>query len=423
MIVRVPGDKSITQRALLLAALAEGESRLRGLLAGADPRSTAGALRAMGAGVPDLPADGGEIRIQGRGLRGLGRPGMLLDLGNSGTGARLLMGVLAALPGDAVLTGDASLRSRPMRRVTDPLAAMGGAFEFLEEDGRLPVRVRGGALRPVQIDLPVASAQVKSALLLAGLVGGVFVLLREPHRSRDHSERMLTALGAPVTSHAVEGLWAVELRDPPDRLRPLDMTIPGDLSSAAFFLVWGLLGGGEVTVAGVGLNPGRTGVLPILERMGAGIAVEPAGDHEGEPVGSLTVRPTALRCTEVGAAEVPAAIDELPLVAVAAARAEGVTRIRGAGELRHKETDRLRALVENLRAVGVQAGEFEDGLEVEGTDRPLEGRVRCYGDHRIAMAFGILGALPGNDVSVDDPACVDVSFPDFWQRLDEAGRP
>ena len=421
MRVTVPGDKSMTQRALILASLAEGESRLRGLLPGADPRATAAALRALGVEIPPLPDDASEIRIRGRGLRGFRPPERSLDLGNSGTGARLLLGVLAAQPLEAVVTGDASLRSRPMGRVTGPLELMGGQFEELGEEDRLPIRVRGGELRPVEYETPVASAQIKSALLLAGLVGGVFVLVSEPDRSRDHTERMLALCGASTVGHRREGRWRVELRDPPSALRPLDFDVPGDFSSAAFLLALGLLGGAgpELVVAGVGLNPTRTGLLPVLERMG-GTPELVAGDAEGEgePSGDIRVEPTPLRGVELTEEEIVGLIDEVPLVAALGARAEGTTRITGAEELRVKETDRIRALVENFRSLGVVVEELDDGLVVQGSQRPLEGRVRAYDDHRIAMAFGILGALPGNRIEVDDPGVVEVSFPGFWEVLE-----
>lgn len=422
MELTVPGDKSITQRALILASLADGESRLRGLLPSADPKATAGALRALGARVPDLPDDGSEIRVRGTGLKGLEAPSEPLHLGNSGTGARLLMGVLAAQPFDVVVTGDASLRSRPMRRVTGPLERMGGRFEELGEADRLPIRVRGGTLRPAEYETPVASAQVKSALLLAGLVGGVFVLVSEPDRSRDHTERMLALCGSPTVDHWNRGRWRVELRDPPERIRPLDLDVPGDFSSAAFLLALGLLGGAgpNLVVKDVGLNPTRTGLLPVLERMGGHLEVEGSTEGEGEPSGDLGVRPASLRSIDLGEDEVVGVIDEIPLIAVLAARAEGVTRITGAGELRVKETDRIHALVRNFRTLGVDVEELDDGLVIEGSSDPLRGAVRAYDDHRIAMAFAVLGAAPGNEIRIDEPGVVDVSFPGFWQILERA---
>jgi 3-phosphoshikimate 1-carboxyvinyltransferase len=416
----VPGDKSISQRALILASLAEGESRLRGVLPSADPHSTAGALRALGASIPPLPADGSEIRVLGRGLRGLVAGEEPLDLGNSGTGTRLLLGVLAGQPGRALVDGDASLRSRPMARVTDPLGAMGARFVWRGEPGRLPVEVVGGPLRSLEYDLPVASAQVKSALLLAGLVGGVPIGLTEPGASRDHTERMLRGVGASVITHVRGHGRRVELRDPPSRIRPLDLDVPGDLSSAAFVVLAVMLGvtPGPVTIEGVGLNPTRAGALDLFARLGA--RVERLGEHEaaGEPVGDLRVTAGRLEAIEVDHADVTSAVDEIPAVAVAAARAPGWTRIRGAAELRVKETDRIRALVVNLRALGVEVREVDDGLDVLGTPAPLHGTVDAFDDHRIAMVFGVLGAQDGNDVEVQGRECVDVSFPGFWDLLE-----
>lgn len=414
--LRVPGDKSLTHRALLLGALAEGESRLQGLLPGADPRSTARALRALGAEVPDPPDHGGEVRIRGVGLRGLREPDGTIDCGNSGTTARLLMGVLAGQPFSATLDGDASLRSRPMRRVTEPLAALGARVAELGVADRLPVRITGGRLRPGTHESPRASAQVKSAVLLAGLTGGVPVRVREPHLSRDHTERMLRGAGVDIATGVVDGRPEVALT-PVDRMRPLDMAIPGDVSSAAFFVVLGLLAGaGPLRIEGVGLNPTRTGFLDVVRRMGGHIAVEERAVEGAEPVGDILVEPSALRGTTVTAAEIPALLDEVPALAVLAARATGETRVEGAEELRVKESDRLRALAENLRAVGVQAVDDGGTLTIVGQDGPLAGRVAGHGDHRVAMAFGVLGALePG--VELDDPGIVAISYPRFWEDL------
>jgi len=417
MELRVPGDKSISQRALILASLAEGESRVSGILAGGDPSSTAGALRGLGVSIPALSS---EIRVKGRGLRGLSAPGGPLDLENSGTGARLLLGVLAGQRFPAVVTGDDSLRRRPMARVTDPLERMGARFEFLESPGCLPVRVMGAELHSFSYRLPVASAQLKSALLLAGLVGGVEVRIVEPGRSRNHTERMLHGLGVPIRSAPDPDGWSVSLERPPSVLPPLDLQVPGDFSSAAFFLVLGLLGEAEapLVVREVGLNETRAGLLAVLERMGARVTVQAsAAGCGGEPCGDLLVQPSMLQGCEVGEGEIPGLIDEIPILAVAAARARGTTRIRGAAELRVKETDRIRAVVENLRSVGVQAEELPDGMEIRGSDLPLSGRVRSFGDHRLAMAFGVLGALPRNNIEVEGPEAAGVSFPGFWTLL------
>ena len=427
--IRVPGDKSITQRALILGGLADGESRIRGVLRGADPLATGRALGALGVEIVGLDGSGdGEVRIRGRGLRGWRRPKGTLDLCNSGTGARLLAGALAAQPLSAVLTGDASLTARPMRRIADPLTRMGAAAEYLERDGHLPMRVTGGALAPFAHESAVASAQVKSAVLLAGVGAGVAVEVTEPRRSRDHGERMLEGMGVGVAEEEVARGWRVRIPSPPPRLGPLDMKVPADFSSAAFFVAWAMLAGcrAPLTVRGTGLNPTRTGLLHVLARMGGRIEVVPRGTAGGERVGDLRVdaQGDRLRAVQVGGDEIPGMIDEVPVLAVLAARAEGVTRITGAAELRVKESDRLAALAANLRRIGVAAEELPDGLEIEGTGRPLSGLVESVHDHRIAMAFGVLGATPGCDLRVDDPTVTQVSFPGFWRllgRLEDQG--
>lgn len=422
MRIRIPGDKSISQRGLILSTLASGESRLRGLLAGADPASTAGALRELGASIPPVTEWADPIRVQGLGFRGMRAPKGPLDLENSGTGARLLMGVLAGQPLDVVVTGDESLRSRPMKRITSPLSQMGAEFRFLEAEGRLPVQVRGGDLREMDYVLPVASAQIKSSILLAGLVAGVPVSLEEPGRSRNHTESMLRAAGVFMVCKAAGAGWKVSVTAPPKKIDPLDLEIPGDFSSAAFLLVLGLLApaGSPLVLEGVGLNSTRAGLLPVLERMGARIPVEGLrGQEQGEPLGDLVVEPAELAGTRVEGHEIPGLIDEIPVLAVAASRARGRTVISGAAELRVKETDRIRALVENFRALGVEVEEREDGLEIQGSGAPLEGRVESFGDHRIAMAFGVLGALPGNRIQVLGGEVVGVSFPGFWNLLEK----
>jgi 3-phosphoshikimate 1-carboxyvinyltransferase len=415
--VRVPGDKSISHRALLFASIARGESHLRGVLPGEDPEATATALRALGVEVPALPLDGSGIRVHGAGLRGWSEPAGVLDCGNSGTTARLLLGALAAHPFRCTLTGDASLRSRPMRRVTEPLARMGARFRELGEQDRLPIQVTGGPLESIAWDSPRASGQVKSAILLAGLLSNVGVRVTEPVLSRDHTERMLRACGATVETGQDTGGNAFATLDPIVALQPLDLTVPGDFSSAAFFLALGLLGPVPVRVCGVGLNPTRTGLLSVVQRMGGDIEITNVREEWGEPVGDLTALPSPLRGTAVAGEEVPSMIDEVPVLAMLAARAEGETSIRGAGELRVKESDRLMALATNLRALGTVAEELPDGIVVAGSDASLAGDIRTFDDHRIAMAFGILGAVSGGAVRVDRPDVVAVSFPGFWTAL------
>ncbi|MEJ2679524.1 MAG: 3-phosphoshikimate 1-carboxyvinyltransferase [Gemmatimonadota bacterium] len=321
-VARVPGDKSLSHRVLLFAALARGESRLRGLLDAGDPASTAAALRTLGVDVPSWTA-GEEMRIRGVGLRGLRQPSGAIDCGNSGTTARLLLGVLAGQPLTATVTGDTSLRQRPMRRVTSPLGRMGAVVEELDAPDRLPLRIRGGQLKPLRYDSPQASAQVKSALLLAGLTAGVEVRVREPALSRDHTERLLRAAGVPVESGMDGGMPFAALRPVPD-IAPLDMDVPGDFSSAAFFIALGLLSREPLRVAHVGLNPTRTGLLSVLGRMGARVEAESSA-VAGEPAGDVVVTPARLRGVTVEAPEVPALIDEVPVLAVVAARAEGET--------------------------------------------------------------------------------------------------
>lgn len=425
--IRVPGDKSITQRALILGALADGESRIGALPRAGDPLATARAVAALGVEVRGLEGSENEpLAIHGKGLRRWVQPATALDLRNSGTGTRLLAGALAAQPLSVVLRGDASLSKRPMGRIADPLRRMGATVEYLERSGVLPMRITGGVLTSTRHDGSVASAQVKSAVLLAGVGAGVPVEVREPQRSRDHSERMLEAMGAEVEEGWRGDAWSVRLPDPPARLNPLDMDIPGDFSSAAFFLAWAALAGRRrpLAIRSVGLNSTRTGLLPVLARMGIDVEVAPREAAGGEPAGDLRVvgGRAGLRAVEVGGDEIPGLIDEVPIVAALAARAEGVTRIAGAAELRVKESDRLAALAVNLRRIGVEVEEFRDGLEIRGTGKPLSGTVECFRDHRIAMAFGVLGASPGCDLVVDDPGAADVSFPGFWELLARAVR-
>jgi 3-phosphoshikimate 1-carboxyvinyltransferase len=407
--LRLPGDKSISHRALLLAALANGPTRVRGVLDAADVRSSAGALRALGADMPTLEP---EIVVEGVGVRGIRSPSSALDCGNSGTTARLLAGVVAASPIVARFIGDASLSRRPMRRVARPLEAMGARFEFHATDG-LPMTVHGGPLRAIDWTNETSSAQVKSAILLAGLVAGVEVSVTEPHRSRDHTERMLAARGV-----------SIDVSDDRVTLRPggplgaFDTDVPADPSSAAFFAgLAALASSGELMLHNVGVNPTRTGFFKVLREMGADVELVAAREQGGEPVADVVVRPGALRAVEIAAQTVPSLIDELPLLACVAARASGETTITGAHELRVKESDRIAAVVANLRAVGVRAEELADGMVIEGSDAPLTGRITTHGDHRLAMAFGVLGALPGNRIMVDDADCVAVSFPTFWQEL------
>lgn len=409
--IRVPGDKSLSHRALLLAAMARGTSHLGGLLTSFDARSSARVLRQLGAQVTPLVPER-AVTVTGRGR--LRRPERILDCGNSGTTSRLLLGLLAAHPFTATLTGDRSLRRRPMRRVTIPLRQMGARITEHNDAGTLPLGIRGGALRPLRYEMPVSSAQIKSALLLAGLAGGVPVSVREPHgRSRDHTERLLRAFGYQVEEN--DGWIHFE---PTGALEPFDFQIPGDPSSAAFPVGAAVLSeGGELRLTGVCVNPTRTGFLAVLRRMGTEVAVDGVEVQFGEPVGDLVARPARLRATEVRAEEIPGLIDEIPLLAALATRAEGTTVFREVGELRVKESDRLGLIAANIRALGGQAEVREDDLYVVGGATPPRGRVVTAGDHRLAMAFAVLGTVPGARVRVDDMACAAVSYPGFPEML------
>jgi 3-phosphoshikimate 1-carboxyvinyltransferase len=405
--VRVPGDKSITHRALLLAAMARGTSHIGGALTSLDARSSARVLRRLGAEISPLaPERLVTVRGQGR----LRAPDARLDCGNSGTTTRLLLGLLAGHRFTATLTGDSSLRRRPMRRVTVPLSEMGARFTEFGGDG-LPLTIRGGALHSIEYRMPVSSAQIKSSIMLAGLAGGVGVAVHEPAgRSRDHTERMLRAFGFEVAED--DDGWIRFA--PTGRVVPFDLQVPGDPSSAAFLVgLAAVADAGELCVAGVGVNPTRVGFLDVLRRMGVDPVIEPAGDEFGEPVADIVVRPAPLRATEVHAAEIPGLIDEIPILAVVASRARGATVFRDVGELRVKESDRLGLIAANLRATGAAAEVRGDDLWVEGGEAPPRGSVRTAGDHRLAMAFAVLGQLPGARVRIDDLACAAVSFPNF----------
>ena len=406
----VPGDKSISHRSLICSALADGTSRVRAILQSADVHSTAGVLRALGVSVPPL---GDDISITGVGLRGLRDPATDLDCGNSGTSTRLLAGVVAGAGVTGRFVGDASLSGRPMRRIAKPLGAMGATVE-LPEHGGLPMTVRGARLREVEWVNETGSAQVKSCIMLAALCAGVEAKIVESPRSRDHTERMLASQGVDV--------WVNDesvLLHPATRLDPLDLAVPGDPSSAAFFAgLAALAPDGELLLRRVCVNETRTGFLAALKEMGADVDLVDRERLAGEWVADVVVRAgTTLRGIEIGREAIPTLIDELPLIACLAAYAEGETRVTGAEELRVKESDRIAVVVSNLRALGADAEELPDGFVVRGTSPTLRGRVVTHGDHRMAMAFGVLGALPGNEIDVDDRDCVAVSYPAFWSHL------
>jgi 3-phosphoshikimate 1-carboxyvinyltransferase len=415
--VAVPGDKSISHRSLLLGALADGETRVIGLLEAEDVRSTRRAVEALGAAVRD---EGAEVVIEPPAR--LAEPGDVVDCGNSGTSLRLLAGLLSGVPGLAVLTGDASLRRRPVRRVIEPLRRMGATLSARDGDRLPPLVVRGGDLRGTRHVLEVASAQVKSAILLAGLAARGETTVAEPLRSRDHTERMLQGMGLQVRISGNE----VTLQ--PGRPRGGRVDVPGDVSSAAFFLCAAAgVPGSQVTVRGMGTNPSRTGVLDVLGAMGADLEVTGERTVAGEPRADVTVRARPLTACRIGGALVPRLIDELPVLMVLATQARGRTVIRDARELRVKESDRLAAMGETLAAAGARIELFEDGCAVEGPTRLRGVAVRTRLDHRIAMSMAVAQLFAdGGEVVLDDVACVDTSFPSFFELLDglcEAGGP
>lgn len=414
--VKVPGDKSISHRALLFGAIAEGTSRIEGLLPAEDPLSTAACLRAMGVGVSAIRA-GETVVVEGVGLDGFQEPGAVLDCGNSGTTMRLMLGLLAGRAGrHFVLSGDASLRGRPMRRVGAPLGEMGAQIYGRKNSNFAPLAVRGQALQGAKIRTPVASAQVKSAILLAGLTATGETTVVEPAQSRDHSERMLRAFGADLDVGG-PGNTEVVLR-PGKSLRGQDVIVPGDISSAAFWLVAGAITpGADLTIENVGLNPSRTGILEVLEQMGARITVLNRRDVAGEPVGDLHVVHGPLQAFEIGGEMIPRLVDEIPVLAVAACHAEGISRVRDAEELRVKETDRLAVMARQLGAMGAQIEEFEDGMAIVGGHALRGAELDSETDHRVAMSLAVaaLGAM--GDSKLHRPEAAAVSYPNFWEDL------
>jgi 3-phosphoshikimate 1-carboxyvinyltransferase len=409
--IGVPGDKSLSHRAVLLGAISDGETRVSGFGRSADTEATIAAVRALGIRVYE--ADDDTLRIFGGGLRGLTPPGEPIDCGNAGTLMRLIAGVLAGQGGSFELTGDESLRSRPMERIAEPLRQMGATVETT--DGHAPIVIQGGPLAPITYELPVASAQVKSAVLLAGLYADGETTVLEPMPTRDHTEYLLAQAGVPV----VRTPRGVSVR-PVERLELGDVEIPGDFSSAAPFLVAGtLLSGSELTVHGVNLNPRRTGLLDVLERMGANITVFNRRRIGGEPAGDLDVRPAQLVGTSITPAEVPLLVDELPLFALLAVHAHGDSILRGAADLRAKETDRIEAVADGLRPLGAHIRATEDGFRVRGVPARLRGgSVDARGDHRIAMLGAIAGLVSREGVDVGGAEVAAVSFPGFFDLLD-----
>ena len=421
--VTVPGDKSISHRSLMLSALAVGESRVEGLLEGEDVLATAAAMRAMGADIQR--DDDGIWHIHGVGVGGLLQPETALDMGNSGTSTRLLMGLLASHDLTATFTGDASLSKRPMARVTEPLSRMGASFTSSPGD-RLPLTMKGACPAvPLDYRLPVASAQVKSAILLAGLNTPGITRIVEPVPTRDHSERMLRGFGADLNVEVeADGTRIITLVGEAE-LKPQRITVPGDPSSAAFPMVAALLvPGSQVTIANVGLNATRAGLIDLLREMGGSIEIINAREVGGEPVGDLVVTASALNGVEPDPARAPSMIDEYPVAFIAAAMAQGRSVFRGLEELRVKESDRIATMAAGLRAIGVTVEELEDGIIIEGsggTPPPGGGPIATKLDHRIAMSFAVAGLVSRDGVTIDDMRPVATSFPTFVPLLQTLG--
>jgi 3-phosphoshikimate 1-carboxyvinyltransferase len=411
----VPGDKSISHRSIMLGAIANGITTVRGFLRGEDNMSTMHAFRAMGVEIAD---DGETIHITGRGLHGLKEPDDVLDCGNSGTTIRLITGLLSGQAFFSVVTGDQYLRKRPMKRVVEPLSRMGAHIAGRGCGTLAPLAISGGMLRGIDYQSPVSSAQIKSSLMLAGLYAEGETRVTEPSLSRDHSERMFHYFGASleVQSNGVIVRGGVELT-------AQEVTVPGDISSAAFFIVAALITpNSEVLIKNVGVNPSRTGVIDILQAMGGDIQLMDPREISGEPVADILVLSSHLKGIAISGSVVPRAIDEFPAICVAASRAEGITTIRDARELRVKETDRITAMADNLRKLGIIVAETEDGMDITGSDLLLGGTVDSRGDHRIAMSLSVAALVATGSITVTDIACVATSFPTFFPLLEKVAQ-
>jgi len=411
--VTVPGDKSISHRAVMLAAIARGQSEIRNWLAAGDTEATLGAMRDLG--VPVERHDANTLTLHGGEMRASERP---LNLMNAGTGIRLLAGIMAGQDFPSVLDGSAQLRARPMRRITDPLTLMGANVDSTE--GRCPLRIRPAALKGISYEMPVASAQVKSAILLAGLYAKSPTTVIQPGPARDHTERMLRALGVDISEAGGDGN-AITVT-PNDRLAPLDMTVPGDVSSAAFLLAAALVTpNSDLTIMGVNLNPTRTGIIDVLREMGAEISLSDLDEQGGEPIGDIHVKTSQLKGIEIGGETVVRMIDEFPVLMVAALQAEGETLVRDAKELRVKETDRIAVMAGELRVMGADIEEREDGFRIIGPQSLTGAQVDGHDDHRIAMSLTVAGMIAAEGAVITDAACAGDSFPGFAETLISLG--
>jgi 3-phosphoshikimate 1-carboxyvinyltransferase len=420
--ISVPGDKSVSHRAAIFNAIANGDATVTNFSPGEDCASTLDILRALSIEIarqPDQNGLGDTVHIRGVGMNGLEEPSSILDAGNSGTSVRLMSGVLAGRDIFTVLTGDDSIRSRPMGRVVAPLRDMGAEIFGRKNNTRAPLVFAGGRLRGTHYDMPVASAQLKSSLLLAGLRADGETELVQPAQSRDHTERMLSAMGAQISTGGRDGL-TVNVK--PSQLNPVDVQVPGDISSAAFWMIAGLVHpDAELVIRGVGVNPTRSGVIDALRMMNADITLENERDAAGEPVADIVVRSSRLRGTVIAGDIVPLLIDEIPILAVAAAMAEGETRFEDAGELRVKETDRIAATADWMTAAGITIETSADSMVVQGSGRLRGGSFNGHHDHRIAMSEGIAGLISESPVTINGAEIASISYPEFWQEIEKLG--
>ncbi|MFQ6041013.1 MAG: 3-phosphoshikimate 1-carboxyvinyltransferase [Candidatus Poribacteria bacterium] len=412
--ISVPGDKSISHRAVMIGSLSEGVTRIGNFLMGEDCLNTLKAFRAMGIQA-EISCDG-AVMIYGNGLGGLREPEDVIDIGNSGTSIRIMSGVLAGQPFYSVITGDSSIRRRPMGRITEPLKRMGAQIFGRGSGDLAPLTIIGGDLKPIYYKTPVASAQVKSSILMAGLFADGYTRIAEPAQSRDHTERMLSFFGAEVQSygliHQLKGL---------PRLKGREITVPGDISSAAYLLVAAAITpGSEILVKDVGINPTRAGILEALKQMGAKIQIENRQEVSGEPIADIRIRHSKLYGTTFKGDIIVRMIDEIPLVAVAATQAEGETVIRDAKELRVKETDRIAAMTQELRRMGCEVQPLEDGMVIAGNQTLRGAECESHGDHRIAMSVAVAALIADGETMISDIDCVETSFPGFWELLDSA---
>lgn len=410
-----PGDKSISHRLVLLASLAEGKSVIRGFLKSDDCLRTVQAMKQMGVSIAEK--NSAVFEIQGVGLHGLKSPGDLIYTGNSGTTTRLLLGVLAGQPFKTVLDGDESIRTRPMKRVTEPLKQMGALIQGRDNGNYTPLTIEGGKLKAIYFINTLASAQVKSAVLFAGLYAEGETKIEEPRPSRDHTERLLEAMGAHLSRKSL-----VVSLTPPQKLNPIEATVPGDISSAAFWLAAGAIQPGKsITVEGVGLNPTRIGFVKVLSKMGANLKIE-SETTNSEPMGNVTVTGGLLKGVTITRDEVPSLIDELPLLMVLGSLSQGKTVIRGAEELRVKETDRIKTMVKNLTTLGASIKEYPDGVEIEGKESFNGGEVDSFMDHRVAMSMAVAALRAKSAVKIKDAHCVNISYPAFFTDFQKMAR-